>query len=229
MTKTILLAAAALAALALPAAAATVRLDVSGTVGANNFGLDNGDAYVATALFDTDAAVTGTDVFGERSFAGAVTGFVLTIDGDTVTSTRAGTATQQGSGSSTSSTNLGLVFSDGTLGGSVAGRDARSVSLTFQSSFADMANFFTDPDTLLDRVADLGSVAFGPGTGLFQNVRFAPAAPGGATGFVVLTLDDGALTLQPEPPLPPAIPLPASGVLLIAGLGAVAGLRRRRG
>ena len=247
MTTMRLLALAAAMGLASPAIAGTVRFDFGGVVESNNIGLTNGAAYSAQALFETDAPVSGTTIFGDTVFAGALTGFSLTLGGETVTSRALGDVTQDlgGAGAGANNTltinlgregNLFVPTVDG-LDGTIAGREAFDFASTIITSFADAANVFTDQTALLNAVAAGSPVTLGPLTFDNSSIGFLPAAPGGARGFAVLDIDtaiftfveDGVPGPDPEPdPLPNPIPLPASGLLLLGGLAAL-GLRRKGG
>lgn len=232
---------AIVALLALPASAAIVRFDFSGTTFAENQSLPRDQAYTATAVFDTDVTPTTQPPSNDQIFEDALLSFSIAIGDATLTANQPGRAVQSGPGGQDGGSQFGFDLGARSafdpvidaIDGTVTGTDGRvydpqTLGATLLFSFASDTFLFDDPMALLNAVAPGSPVSLPTDVpvGTFTQINFVSDGPSANLDF---TVDSGVLSVvEPEPPLPPAaIPLPASGVLLFGSLAGLAALRRR--
>jgi hypothetical protein len=206
---------------------ASARLDLPGAIDA---GPEGATAYTATAIFDTDAAVS-VDTFGSAVFADALISFEASFGAAGSVSLNQSADVRQSGFSGTVSTNFGTA---GTLispavdalDGAIQGREALFGNFRL-SSFPGEPDFFTDADELLSGVVDV--LTFDRTSFNSFELSLAPDGSGSARAFVIADIGSGTFTRIDDitPPPPPApIPLPASGLLLLGALGLM-GIRRK--
>ena len=98
----------------------------------------------------------------------------------------------------------------------------------YESSITPVIFEYKVPDSNGSTSAFSSNQVFSRGPGIY-NMTFANGVFGSNNGVVDYTMTFSVLEIAPPPPPPPpAVPLPAGLPLLVAGLGILVGLKRRR-
>lgn len=215
-------AALALLAFASAASATSLVFSYSGQVESTNDGsnlpvanvgpLEVGDAFTGTFVLDTSAPA-GSGSATEQTYTGAVTGFSLTIDGLTFSSADASNdfrvRDNDMAGSSAPLRDSVLLQAFDPIGPMVAGLTPSRIQFAIGGTDTSVLSSLAMPS-----VADF-------------NALFAADDIAGNLNF--LSFDDGTdvrLVIQEFSVAP--VPLPAAAPMLLAGIGGLIALRRRR-